>query len=119
MRKHLWTLAAALLAAALGLTAGCGGQKASAPVDTSTVEMPKSYRFDPAVVRVVAGSTVTFHNSDNFTHSVYVEQTKDFRDPIPPGGSATLTFTTPGEYTFYCTYHSQQMQGKIIVTARQ
>ena len=103
----------ALLAAAL--VAGCGGARAEAPVETTRVEMPRSYRFDPPVIRVQAGATITFHNGDNFTHSVYVDQTKEIRDPIAPGESATITFRQPGEYTYFCTYHSQQMKGKVIV----
>jgi plastocyanin len=41
-------------------------------VATTRVEMPPSYRFEPAVITVRAGSTVTWHNSDHFTHSVSV-----------------------------------------------
>lgn len=110
-------LCAALLAASI-LAAGCSSSRAGhGPVDTDRVEMPRSYRFAPETIRVVAGTTVTWHNGDNFTHSVYIEETEQLRGPIKPGESASLTFAEPGEYHYVCSYHAQQMKGTVIVTA--
>ena len=52
------------------LLTGCAGAAASsasaaAPVATTSVEMPKSYRFDPTVIKVPVGATVTWHNGDH------------------------------------------------------
>jgi plastocyanin len=63
-----------LFAVAVILAAGCGGSGgASEPVATTEVAMAKSYRFDPGTIEIVAGQTVTWHNEDNFTHTVQVE----------------------------------------------
>jgi plastocyanin len=102
------------------LLAGCAVQTsvAAAPVETAQVSMPPSYRFDPPVIQVPAGTTVTWHNSDNFTHSVsVVDGTFPFLN-LSPGQSGAITFDQPGAYAYICTYHAQDMKGTIIVVAR-
>lgn len=60
---------------------------------------------------------MTWHNSDNFTHSVKV-LTGDFPFlNLPPGQSGSITFSQPGEYDYVCTYHTQNMKGKVLVVA--
>ena len=54
----------------LGLVAGCGPTATAAPVQTDQVNLPPSYLFDPAVIQVVTGTSVTWTNNDHFTHSV-------------------------------------------------
>jgi plastocyanin len=107
-----------MLVPVLVILAGCGGSLASAQVpavQTNHVELPKSYRFDPAVIQVKAGDTVTWHNGDNFTHSVQVLKEGFTMVNLPPGETGTITFAQPGEYDYVCTYHTQQMKGKVIV----
>lgn len=86
------------------------------PVQTSTVDMPPSYKFEPRTVEVAAGTAVSWRNSDHFTHSVQVDggEVKDVR----PGASTTITFDRPGTFNYICTYHPQNMKGTVIVTAR-
>ncbi len=109
-------LAAAL---ALGMSAcGSGGAGASVtPVETSTVDLPPSYRFEPAAISVAAGTTVTWTNSDNFTHSVKFLDGGLPTEPMlmPPGASTTFTFATPGTYNYLCHLHAQNMKGTVIV----
>jgi plastocyanin len=109
-----------VLAIVIVLLAGCGIQTsvAAAPVETAEVSMPPSYRFDPPVIQVPAGTTVTWRNSDNFTHSVSVSGGAFPFLNLSPGQSGTITFDQPGAYDYVCTYHAQDMQGTIIVVAR-
>ena len=93
-------------------TAGCG-QGLGEPVATHRVDLPKSYRFNPAVVEIKAGTSVTWTNHDNFTHSVKVGSGDDHK--LSPGKSVTIRFATPGTYHYVCTLHSQDMRGKVIV----
>lgn len=113
--RWLFGVAALLV---LALLAGCGSNAASAaaPVKTNQVDLPPSYRFDPPVIEVPAGTTVTWTNHDNFTHSVQVAggPVHDMK----PGQTVSITFDQPGEYAYLCTYHAQNMKGKVIVTAR-
>ena len=37
---------------------------------------------------------------------------------LSPGASGQLTFAEPGEYAYVCTYHTKDMQGKVIVVPR-
>jgi plastocyanin len=107
-------------ALAIVLLAGCAAQTsaAAAPVETAEVSMPPSYRFEPVAIQVPAGTTVTWRNTDNFTHSVSVVDAKLPFLNLSPGQSGTITFDQPGAYDYLCTYHAQDMTGTIIVVAR-
>jgi plastocyanin len=78
-----------------------------------------SFSYDPRSVEVTAGTTVTWHNSDQIFHSV------TSGTPIAPDGridggmsgagtSFAHTFTTPGSYAYYCSRHTF-MRAEIIV----
>jgi plastocyanin len=104
----------ALLAASLiGVAAGCGGTGDSAPVATTKVTMAKSYRFDPKKIEVDAGSSVTWTNDDNFTHTVQVDGQDDHK--VERGKSISIRFDKAGTYHYVCTLHSQDMDGEVIV----
>ena len=113
--KLLCLLLVALVAG--GALAACDSSAGanSAPVKTDKVNLPPSYRFDPPVIEVPAGTTVTWTNNDNFTHSVQVEGQSEH--DMKPTESASIKFDQPGEYTYICTFHPQNMKGKVIVTA--
>ena len=106
---------AAALAAATSLAAGCASAHGDqTPVATNQVSMAKSYRFDPDVVRIKAGETVTWTNNDNFTHTVRVDGQPDHK--VGRGDSVSITFPKAGTYHYECTLHSHDMQGTVIVT---
>jgi plastocyanin len=102
-----------VVAAAALFAAGCGGSGTSEPVATTEVEMVKSYRFDPKVIEIKAGDTVTWTNKDNFTHTVEVDGQEDHK--VGKGESVSISFDTPGTYHYVCTLHSQDMDGEVIV----
>ena len=101
------------VAAAAVFVAGCGGSGTSEPVVATEVEMVKSYSFDPKVIEIEAGDTVTWTNEDNFTHTVQVEGQEDHE--VAKGESVEITFDTPGTYDYVCTLHSQDMDGTVVV----
>lgn len=105
-------------AVALVVMAGCGGAGGGVdalPVDTARVEMPPHYRFDPPVVRVPVGTTVTWRNTDDFTHAVRIDTAGATSHTVPPGDSLRLRFGRVGEYAYFCTFHAHDMRGGIIV----
>jgi plastocyanin len=110
MRKLLLPV----FAAAVVFAAGCGASgESSEPVATTEVRMVKSYGFDPKVIEITAGATVTWTNEDNFTHTVEVEGQEDHK--VEQGKSFSITFDDPGTYHYVCTLHSKDMDGEVIV----
>jgi plastocyanin len=99
-------------------TSGSNGNPAGEPVATSTVDLPPSYKFEPKAITVPAGTTVTWTNHDNFTHSVKFLDGGLPSDPMvmPPGASTTFTFASPGTYSYECHLHPQDMRGTVTVT---
>ena len=100
----------------LGAVAGCATSIASSatPVATTTVDLPRSYRFDPPAISVPVGSTVTWTNDDQFTHNVTFSGATSL--VMKPGDHVTRTFPTAGTFTYRCTLHPADMQGSVIVT---
>lgn len=113
-------LAAALALALAACTTSGSGSSAGAgePVATSTVDLPPSYRFEPKAISVKAGTTVTWTNHDNFTHSVQFKDGDLPTEPLlmKPGEDATFTFATAGTFSYQCSLHPQNMQGTVTVT---
>ena len=76
--------------------------------------------FSPQNVTVVIGSnnTVQWTNNDVTIHSVTSitgDPTTFNSGPISPGGKYQYTFTVPGVYKYYCTFHPTWMHGQITV----
>jgi plastocyanin len=97
--------------------AGCAGATADAsPVATDKVDLPPSYKFAPENIAVAAGTTVTWTNSDNFTHSVRLIDDGNVVLTMKPGESVTFTFDEPGLHHYDCSFHSTDMKGTVLVT---
>jgi plastocyanin len=116
--------------AALALTglAGCSSSSSAGgsapfkvsgtPVRTDKVDLPKAYKFAPAVVEVKSGTTVTWTNHDDFPHNVTLLTGPDRTSKhLGIGETAAFPFTQAGTVYYECTLHPQQMRGKVIVTA--
>ena len=82
-------------------------------VATTNVRMVKSYRFEPEVIEVDAGSTVTWTNEDNFTHMVQVDG-RDDRE-VGKGESVSIAFDEAGPTTTSVPLHSRDMSRTVIV----
>jgi plastocyanin len=90
------------------------------------------YRFQPSVLTIPAGTTVTWTNTASVVHTVTDDPSKAFNSAdaalpagaqpwdsggISPGQTYTQTFTTPGTYQYFCILHeSLGMLGTITVT---
>jgi plastocyanin len=113
-------LAAVLSSLALAGTvlAGCAGSGAAsaAPVATDHVDLPRSYKFAPTAITVTAGTTVTWTNNDNFTHSVELDGVAAPGKVIHPGESTTESFDKTGTFHYVCAFHPN-MAGTVVVTA--
>jgi plastocyanin len=74
--------------------------------------------FAPDTIRVVIGvnNTVTWVNNDGIDHTATSDTGLFNSEIIPPGGSYSFTFTTPGTYTYGCEFHPL-MKGTVVVVA--
>jgi len=75
--------------------------------------------FNPSTITVDAGTTITWTNKDNMTHTV-TSGTPGNPNGIfnsgNMGNNATFSFTfnTAGTYSYYCIPHSSSMHGTVV-----
>lgn len=115
MNRRLAWVVGPLFGAGL-LLAACAPQAAAEPVATNQVDLPPSYKFEPAVITVPDGTTVTWTNNDNFTHNVRLLDDGGELLALPPGESVSYTFTSPGEHRYDCSFHPNDMSGVVVVS---
>ncbi len=93
-----------------------------AKVETAKVENTKAdetkvmidnFTFEPAQLTVKAGTTVTWTNRDDIPHAV-VSAGKFRSKTMDTDGTFSFTFTTAGEYKYFCSLHPH-MQGTVKV----
>lgn len=75
----------------------------------------KDFSFRPPVLRVKAGTTVTIVNADAAGHSVSSNEMLFDTGILRENERGTLTFTTPGTYSYRCRKHPA-MNASIVVT---
>ena len=96
----------------------------SVPANAVKVDMPDDggypySQYTPQQVTVVIGvnNTVLWTNSDRIVHNV-IQVTGVFNSgDMSPGGQYWFTFTIPGVYSYYCSYHPS-MSGVVIVKSQ-
>jgi plastocyanin len=76
--------------------------------------------FNPSSLTISAGTTVTWINKDNMTHTatsgVPGNPNGMFNSGnMNQGATFSYTFNTAGTFDYYCIPHSATMKGKIIV----
>jgi plastocyanin len=112
------------LIAALSLTAGAftvaaAGQtpaSAAAPALADPTAKIDNFTFGPTIVTGGVGTTVTWVNNDDISHTV-VAIDKAFKSHVMDSDEKfSFTFTKPGEYSYFCSLHPH-MVGKVVVKA--
>jgi plastocyanin len=101
-----------VLRSALGATglAVFGGARAAEP---SAVAID-NFTFSPAVLRIEAGTEVTWTNHDDIPHSIVLPKLNKRSKTIDTDGSFAYRFETPGSYDYMCGLHPH-MKGKVVV----
>ena len=72
-----------------------------------------NFTFSPATVKVKVGDTVTWTNHDDIPHTV-VSAGKFRSKAMDTDGTFSFTFTSAGEYKYFCSLHPH-MTGTITV----
>lgn len=88
------------------------------PASAQTVEVGiREYKYDPAELKVKAGTTVKWINNEKRTsHSILFTGPGGFEsERIFPGESWQRVFDKPGSYPYTCGPHPE-MKGRIEVT---
>jgi plastocyanin len=123
MRPVSWLMATAALLAACGNVTSYGGGGGGGPANEVTVgndffRSAQDGSQNPAVNVVSAGTTVTWTWSATGSHSVQSTGTPSFASSaIMSAANSTysVTFNTPGTYTYDCAVHGTAMSGRIVV----
>jgi plastocyanin len=88
------------------------------PVHTELIQ--RNQRFEPQLLVVPAGSTISFPNADPIFHNVFsLSSTKKFDlGYYPEGHTRTVKFDEPGVVQVYCHLHPN-MYAAVVVTPNQ
>jgi plastocyanin len=125
MRMRFNQCRSVFAAAALSLAVVCcmallhGGHVAAAaaavPAARPAIAI-RNYSFDPGVMKVPVGTTVTWTNSDGDVHTIKSQEGPEaFQSPaLDSGGHYSFTFRHPGTYRYICSVHPF-MHGVIVV----
>ena len=70
--------------------------------------------FSPATLTVTAGTTVTWTNNDNMTHTVTSDATGFDSGDLTVGSKFSKVFSVACTYSYHCTIHPT-MKGSIVV----
>jgi plastocyanin len=98
------------------LLVACAQSAPASPAATNQVDLPRSYRFAPADIEIPVGTTVTWTNSDNFTHSVRFLDGAGEPLMMRPGEQVTHVFDVAGLFRYDCSLHPNDMTGTVQVT---
>jgi plastocyanin len=128
MRNASWLGAAALvaLAACSGITSygggggggGGGGLPGHVTVGNIFFRSDDNGNQNPAVTTITAGSSVTWTWNAAGSHSIQSTGSPSFTSSgvlSANGATYTVTFDTPGTYTYDCGVHGTAMTGRVVV----
>jgi plastocyanin len=102
---------AALLARPLGLVGAIPSAAAQGAASVSIVD----FAFDPGLVTVDAGATVTWTNQGPSPHTVTADDGSFDSGTLDAGGTFSFTFTNAGTVSYHCTIHPN-MVGSVVVS---
>ena len=110
MRRWMASIAASL--AVLAPTAGAilaDARPSHAAGNTVEVDDsdrdPNNWKYVPADLTVPPGTTVTWHNGGQYSHTVKANDGSFDSGYIVPGAQWQHTFDKPGEYPYHCEPH--------------
>ena len=107
MGPNTWV---AMLAALLTVVAG-GAHAASGTEVRVTIDQ---FKFEPAVVSVAPGDTVTWVNDDTEEHTVTASDRSYTSSGLDQAETFSHTFTAPGTYRYFCALHPH-MTATVVV----
>jgi plastocyanin len=113
-RRGLGSIAGLLAMSLTLLPTIAHAQSLAVPVAMVEVD-PADLNFWGFAANVPVGGTVTWTNVGTQTHTVTAVDGSFNTGGVAPGASATVQFSTVGEYTYVCELHST-MKGFLVVS---
>ena len=119
--KRITVLFAFIALLALPAVAVAASAQPPAPAAATAAQMSGSsvsianFAFQPSWISVPAGTTVSWFNNDGVAHTVTSDVGAFDSGAIAPGSGFSVTFSTPGTYTYHCAFHPM-MTGTVVVT---
>lgn len=107
-----------LMTSLLILTFGIGGEVAVAQGASASVSI-QNFAFSPGSIQVDAGTTVTWTNNDQTTHTVTTDDGSFDSGDVAPGGTFSMTFNTPGTFAYHCKIHPFMTASIVVMGAAQ
>lgn len=103
----------AIILMILLILTGCASNKVedSSPISANNIEI-KGFAFNPSVITIAKGTTVTWTNLDNTLHTATGENFDT--GSLDKGQSKSITFNEAGTFEYKCNFHPM-MKGTIIV----
>mgnify|MGYP000097148957 CR=1 FL=1 len=119
-RRRLASLLNVVLAILVSLVALAGAAPAppaAAQSGGAEVEVV-DFAFEPAMVTIEPGTTVTWTNAGERPHTVTADDGAFDSGRLDPGEQFSVTFDEPGTFTYFCGFHPE-MQGTVMVGEAQ
>jgi plastocyanin len=74
-----------------------------------------NFDYVPRTLQIDAGTTVTWTNTSNRPHTATDRGGTFDTRPIQPGHGASVTFSVPGTYSYFCQVNPAKMNGVVVV----
>ncbi len=103
------------LGAGAGAVVAAVGMRVSR-ADDGTKVVIGNFAFGPPMLRVKAGTTVTWVNHDDIPHSIVCPPLSLHSHPMDTDESFSFTFAKAGVYNYLCGLHPF-MHGQVVVSA--
>ena len=120
-RRHvrsLLTVTLAILIPLLGVPASSRIVPVAAQSGAEIAVQVVDFAFEPAMVMIEPGTTVTWTNAGDRPHTVTADDGSFDSGRLDPGETFSYTFDQPGTFTYVCGFHPE-MQGSVMVAAAQ
>ena len=86
--------------------------KSVMPENNSSAVNIKSFSFNPSVITIKKGATITWTNDDSAPHTI--KSAAFSSDTLSQGQNFSFTFNQAGTFSYFCSIHPA-MTGRIIV----
>jgi plastocyanin len=103
-----------ILIALISLMSFSGSLGQSQPA-AKTIEI-KDFSFQPSSISVPVGTSVTWVNHDQASHTITSDDGKFDSGTMKNGAEFNFTFFQPGTYSYHCNIHPS-MNGMVTVTS--